>query len=188
MERDDIKAAIDKASEQMDQAIAHLERDLLRLRTGKASADLVSDIKVDYYGSPTPMSQVANISSGDSRSLVIQPWEKSMLAPIERAIFESNIGITPMNDGESVRINIPPLTEERRKDLAKQAKAYGEDAKISIRNARRDANNVIVKEVKDGYPEDLGKAKEKTIQDLTDKHIERIETTVAQKEKDIMKV
>ncbi len=188
MERDDIKAAIEKASEQMDQAIAHLERDLLRLRTGKASADLVSDIKVDYYGSPTPMSQVANISSGDARSLVIQPWEKSMLAPIERAIFESNIGITPMNDGEAVRINIPPLTEERRRDLAKQAKAYGEDAKISIRNARRDANNVITKEVKDGYPEDMGKAKEKTIQDLTDGHTTRIEETVAKKEKDIMTV
>ena len=188
MEQDDIKAAIDKASAQMDQAIAHLDRDLLKLRTGKASPDLVGDIKVDYYGSPTPMNQVANISKGDARSLVIQPWEKSMLAAIEKAIFESNIGITPMNDGESVRINIPPLTEERRKDLAKQAKAYGEDAKISIRNARRDANNTIVREEKNGYPEDQSKAKQKRVQEMTDKHIDTVEGKVEAKEKDIMTV
>ena len=188
MEQDDIKAAIDKARQQMTDAITHLERDLLRLRTGKASADLVNDIKVDYYGSPTPMNQVANISAGDARSLVIQPWEKSMLQNIERAIFESNIGITPMSDGEAVRINIPPLTEERRRDLAKQAKAYGEDAKISIRNARRDANNAIVKEEKNGYPEDQSKAKQKRVQELTDEHIAKVEQHVERKEKDIMTV
>lgn len=188
MQQDDIKAAIDKASSQMEQAIAHLERDLLRLRTGKASSDLVSDLMVNYYGTPTPLNQVANISAGDARSLVIQPWEKSMLANIEKAIFESNIGITPMNDGEAVRINIPPLTEERRRDLAKQAKAFGEDAKISVRNARRDANNSIQKEVKDGYPEDLAKAKEKEIQDLTDEHTAQIEAHIVKKEKDIMTV
>ena len=188
MEQDDIKAAIDKARQQMTDAIAHLERDLLRLRTGKASADLVNDIRVDYYGAPTPMNQVANISAGDARSLVIQPWEKSMLGAIERAIFESNIGITPMNDGEAVRINIPPLTEERRRDLAKQAKAYGEDAKISVRNARRDANNAIVREEKNGYPEDQSKGKQKQVQELTDKYIAQVEEHVDRKEKDIMTV
>ena len=185
---DDIKAALDKASEQMEQAIAHLERDLMRLRTGKASADLVNGIMVSYYGTPTPLNQVANVSTGDARSLVIQPWEKSTLAPIERAIFESNLGLTPMNDGEAVRINIPPLTEERRRDLAKQAKAFGEDAKISIRNARRDANQAIQREVKEGYPEDQAKGKEKRVQELTDDFTERIEATVARKEKEIMTV
>ena len=186
--QDDIKAALDKAKSQMEDALAHLERDLLRLRTGKASSDLVSDIMVNYYGSPTPMNQVANISTGDARSLVIQPWEKSMLGAIEKAIFESNIGITPMNDGEAVRINIPPLTEERRRDLAKQAKSYGEDAKISIRNARRDANQTIQREVKEGYAEDMAKAKEKDVQDLTDDYTARIESMITKKEAEIMKV
>ena len=186
--QDDIKAAIDKASSQMGQAIEHLEKELQRLRTGKASPSLVSGIMVDYYGSPTPMSQVANISAIDSRSISIQPWEKTLVPAIEKAIFESNIGLTPQSDGESVRINIPPLTEERRKDLAKQAKALGEDAKVSIRNARRDANNLISREVKAGYPEDQAKGKEKTVQDLTDKYSKSVEETILAKEKDIMTV
>ena len=186
--QDDIKAAIDKASGQMDQAVDHLEKELTRLRTGKASPSLVSGIMVDYYGSPTPMAQIANISTGDSRSIIIQPWEKTLVPAIEKAIFESNIGLTPQSDGEQVRINIPPLTEERRKDLAKQAKALGEDAKVSIRNARRDANNLITREVKAGFPEDQAKAKEKLIQDLTDKHSKSVEETIVAKEKDIMTV
>ena len=172
----------------MEHAIEHLEKELLRLRTGKASPSLVSGILVDYYGSSTPLTQVANVSTGDSRSLVIQPWEKSMIAPIERAIFESNIGLTPQNDGDSIRINIPPLTEERRKDLAKQGKAFGEDAKVSVRNARRDANNAIRKEVDKGYPEDQAKGKEKKVQELTDDFIKRIDDIITAKEKDIMTV
>ena len=183
--QDDIQAAIAKASSLMDTAIEHLQQELLRLRTGKASPSLVSGVLVDYYGSPTPISQVANVSTGDSRSLVIQPWEKSMIPAIERAIFESNIGLTPQSDGEGVRINIPPLTEERRRDLAKQARALGEDAKVSVRNARRDANNAIRREVDDGYPEDQAKGKEKRIQELTDKHIATIDETVAAKEKEL---
>ena len=183
--QDDIKAAIDKASELMDTAIEHLQQELLRLRTGKASPSLVSGIMVDYYGSPTPLTQVANVTTADSRSLVIQPWEKSMVPTIERAIFESNIGLTPQSDGESVRINIPPLTEERRRDLAKQARAYGEDAKVSVRNARRDANNAIRREVDEGYPEDQAKGKEKQIQEMTDRHIKTIDDTVAAKEKEL---
>ncbi len=186
--QDDIKASIDKAREQMKHAIDHLEKELLRLRTGKASPSLVSGIMVDYYGSQTPMSQVANITTGDSRSLVIQPWEKTLVPAIERAIFESNIGLTPQSDGETVRINIPPLTEERRRDLAKQGKAAGEDAKVSIRNARRDANNAIRKEVDNGYPEDQAKGKEKVIQDMTDEYSKKVDDTVATKEKDIMTV
>ena len=183
--QDDIQAAIAKARSLMDTAIDHLQQELLRLRTGKASPSLVSGILVDYYGSPTPISQVANVSTGDSRSLVIQPWEKSMIPAIERAIFESNIGLTPQSDGEGVRINIPPLTEERRRDLAKQAKALGEDAKVSVRNARRDANNAIRREVDEGYPEDQAKGKEKRIQELTDEHIAAIDRTVAAKEKEL---
>ena len=185
---DDIKAAIDKASATMDQAIEHLEKELLRLRTGKANASLVSGVMVQYYGSPTPLSQVANITTGDSRSLVIQPWEKSLIPAVERGIFESNIGLTPQSDGETVRINIPPLTTERRAELAKQAKAYGEDAKVSVRNSRRDANNAIRREVDAGYPEDQAKGKEKRIQEMTDAHIKRIDDTVAAKEKDIMTI
>lgn len=183
--QDDIKAAIDRATDLMDTALDHLQQELLRLRTGKASPSLVSGILVDYYGSPTPMSQVANIGTADSRSLVIQPWEKSMIPAIERAIFESNVGLTPQSDGEGVRINIPPLTEERRRDLAKQAKALGEDAKVSVRNARRDANNAIRKEVDTGYPEDQAKGKEKRVQEFTDKHIAKIDETVAAKEKEL---
>ena len=185
---DDIKAAIDKARSQMDHAIEHLEKELVRLRTGKASPSLVSGIMVDYYGSPTPITQVANVTTGDSRSLVIQPWEKTMIANIERAIFESNIGLTPQSDGESVRINIPPLTEERRAQLAKQARALGEDAKVSVRNARRDANNAIRREVDAGFPEDQAKGKEKQVQELTDNHIKRIDSTVSNKEKELMTV
>ncbi len=185
---EDPQEALKEAKALMDESIQHLEKELTRLRAGKASPALVSGIMADYYGSPTPLSQIANITLGDSRSLMIQPWEKTMVPAIERAIFESNIGLTPQSDGETVRINIPPLTEERRKDLAKQAKAHGEDAKVSIRNVRRDANNVITRAVKEGFPEDQGNRKEKQIQEATDEHIARIEAVVAAKEKDIMTI
>jgi len=186
--QDDIQASFDKASAQMKQAVEHLEKELTRLRTGKASPSLVSGLMVDYYGAQTPLTQVANVTTGDSRSLIIQPWEKTMVPAIERAIFESNIGLTPQSDGDTVRINIPPLTEERRKDLAKQGKAFGEEAKVSIRNSRRDANNAIRREVDNGYPEDQANRKEKQIQELTDEYIVRIDKTVATKEKEILTV
>lgn len=185
---DDPQEAIDKARQLMDEALEHLDKELSRLRAGKASPALVSGLMVDYYGSPTPIGQVANITLGDSRSLLIQPWEKSTIAAIERSIFESNIGLTPQSDGEVVRINIPPLTEERRRDLAKQAKAFGEDAKVSIRNARRDANNAVTRAVKEGFPEDQGKNREKVVQDATDQHSARVDEVIAAKEKDIMTV
>lgn len=172
----------------MDHAIEHLEHELAKVRTGKASTTMLEGIMAPYYGTPTPISQIGNVSTADAKTLVIQPWEKSMLAPIEKAIFEANLGVTPQNDGEVIRIMIPPLTEDRRKDLAKKAKALGEDAKVSIRNTRRDAMEHIKKAIKDGYPEDAGKRKEQDIQDMTNKYSTKVDHLVEVKEKDIMTV
>jgi ribosome recycling factor len=149
---------------------------------------MLDGLLVAYYGSPTPLKQVANVNTADARTIVIQPWEKNMLGPIERAIFEANFGITPQNDGEVVRLIIPPLTEDRRRDLVKQVKQLGEDAKVSIRNSRRDAINSIKKEVKDGYPEDAGKRREGEIQELTDKYTAKVDKMLEVKEEDIMTV
>lgn len=188
MDAAEVNKHIDHARELMDQSVEHLQKELVKISTGKASTSMLEGIFVDYYGAPTPLNQVANVSIADTRTLVIQPWEKNMLAPIEKAIFEANMGVTPQNDGEVVRINIPPLTEERRKDLVKKVKALGEDAKVSVRNARREAMDQIKKAVKEGFPEDAGKSKEDEVQKLTDKHIENIDRTVEAKEKDIMTV
>ncbi len=171
----------------MDEAIKHLEKELITVRAGKASASMLNGVFVDYYGSQTPISQVATISTPDARSLTIQPWEKNMLQPIEKAIFAANLGVTPQNNGEMVRLNMPPLTEQRRKDLAKQVHAIGEDAKVSVRNVRRDANNDL-KKLKDDLSEDILKGVQKEVQDLTDTHISRIEKIVAAKEKEIMAI
>ena len=179
---------LEMAQELMKEAIEHLSRELLKINTGKASPAMVNDLLVDYYGSPTPLKQVANISKSDVKTLTIQPWEKSMLSPIEKSIFEANLGVTPMNDGELIRIVIPPLTEERRIQLSKKAKSVGEEAKISIRNARREAMDVIKKAVKDGYPEDAGKRRESEVQDLTNDFSKKIDHLVEVKEKDIMTV
>ena len=149
---------------------------------------MVNDLLVDYYGSPTPLKQVANVSKSDMRTLAIQPWEKSMLAPIERSIFEANLGVTPMNDGEMIRLMIPPLTEDRRKLLGKKAKGVGEEAKVSVRNARREAMDAIKKAVKNGYPEDTGKKEEANVQEVTNSFGKKIDDLVAAKEKDIMTV
>lgn len=186
--QEEIDLILEIAREGMGQSIDHLKHELSKIRAGKASTAMLDGIKVEYYGSPTPLSQVANVSTADAKTLVIQPWEKSMLAPIERAIFEANLGLTPMNDGEMVRINIPPLTEERRKGLAKSAKKLGEDAKIGIRSARHKAMDGIKKAVKDGYPEDAGKKRETEIQGLTDSHSKKIDEMLTAKEKDIMTV
>ncbi len=172
----------------MDSALEHLQAELRKIRTGKASPAMLEGIMVDYYGTPTPLQQVANLSAPDSRTIAIQPWEKSMLATIEQAIFQANLGLTPQNDGEFVRIGIPALTEERRKDLVKQAKALGEDAKVSLRSARHKMMDAVKQAVKDGYPEDAGKRKETAVQSTTDEAAKKVDDLVAQREKDILTI
>lgn len=173
---------------EMKKSLDHLITETQRIRTGKASPAMLSSIMVDYYGTPTSLSQVANVGVADSKTLTIQPWEKSMLAPIEHAIFAANLGLTPMNDGEFVRIIIPPMTEERRMDLVKQTKSFGEDAKVSIRSVRHKAMDFIKKEVKDGYPEDAGKRKEKEVEDMVHDFYKKVEVILEEKEKDILTV
>ena len=185
---EELEMSLEISQEMMSDAVERLKRELLRVSTGKASPAMVSGLLVDYYGSPTPLKQVANVSKSDARTLVIQPWEKAMLAPIERSIFEANLGVTPMNDGELVRLVIPPLTEERRKGLSKKAKSVGEEAKISVRNARKEAMNAVKKAVKNGYPEDAGKKEEANIQEMTNNFSKKIDALVVAKEKDIMTV
>jgi len=172
----------------MDKAIDHLSAELVKIRAGKASPSMINGIMVDYYGTPTPLTQVANVATPDSRTISIQPWEKGLLGDIEKSIFEANLGLTPMNDGEFVRISIPALTEERRKELVKQSKRYAEDAKVSLRNARHKLMDVVKKEVKDGYPEDAGKKKESEIDGLVKSYSDKIEKLMESKEKDILKV
>ena len=184
----EIQEYFELTESEMDASIDHLKRELMKISTGKANPNMVSGILVSYYGSETPLNQVANVTVADSRTLTIQPWEKSMIAPIEKAIFEANLGVTPQNDGELVRLSIPPLTEDRRKQLAKQAKDQGEDTKGSIRNARRDLMNEIKKAVKDGYPEDAGKRKEDEAESLTKKYVGRVDELVKNKEEDIFTI
>ncbi|HMQ46874.1 MAG TPA: ribosome recycling factor [Saprospiraceae bacterium] len=172
----------------MQAAIEHLEKELVKVRAGKASPAMLDGLLVEYYGTPTPLNQVANVSTSDARTIVIQPWEKKMLAAIERAIFEANLGITPQNDGEVVRLGIPPLTEERRKDMVKKVKAIGEDTKVGIRSHRRDGMDFIKKAVKNGLPEDFGKQMEGSIDEMTKKFIDDVDKILAAKEKDIMTV
>ncbi len=188
MQTEEINTLMKDAKLGMDSAIEHLVFELTKVRTGKASPSLLIDIAINYYGSMTPLNQVASISTSDARTLVIQPWEKSLLGPIERALFEANLGITPMNDGEVIRLAIPMLTEERRKELVKVAKQLGEDAKISIRNSRHKALDGIKKAVKDGYSEDLGKCREAEIQDLVNEYSKKVDQLVEAKEKDVMTV
>ncbi len=183
-----INMAFEDGKENMDKAIQHLHDELLKVRTGKASTSILKGIYVDYYGNPTPLSQVANLSTPDSKTISIQPWEKPMLALIEQAIFAANIGLTPMNDGEFVRISIPPLTEERRREMVKYAKNLGEETKISLRNERHKMLDIIKSEVKDGFPEDQGKRKESEVQTLVNKYADDIGKLIEAKEKDIMTV
>ena len=179
----------DATEEHMQKSISHLEHELRSIRAGKASPQMLAPVMVDYYGTPTPLSQVANVSVRDAQTLSIQPWEKKMLPVIERAIINANLGFAPNNNGEVVIINIPPLTEERRKKLVKQAKEEAEIAKVSIRNIRKDANNDIKKLEKDKeISEDESKIAHEKVQKLTDKYIEEIEKHLEKKEKDIMTV
>ena len=179
---------LDEGQESMDKAIQHLQFELSKLRAGKASPSMLEDVRVDYYGTPTPLHQLANVNTPDARTLSVQPWEKSVLAAIERAIINSNLGLNPSNDGHLIRINIPPLTEERRKELVKRAKAEGEHAKVSIRSARRDVNEECKKLQKDGLPEDMIKDAETKVQQMTDKMIAKVDEVLATKEKEIMTV
>jgi len=185
---EEVEMIMDMVKEGMSKSIDHLVQELKKIRAGKASPDMISSVMVDYYGSPTPLQQVANVTAADSRTLSIQAWEKSMLAPIEKAIFEANLGLTPMNDGEFVRINIPPMTEERRKELAKRVKAIGDDTKVSIRSSRREGMEGIKSSVKEGYSEDLGKRKEDEIQNLTNTYSAKVDEVCAKKEKEVMTV
>jgi ribosome recycling factor len=185
---EDIKQVMTEAKAHMDKALEHLEHELTKLRTGKASTAIVQDLLVDYYGSPTLIGQVANIQVSDARTVVIQPWERNMLGPIERVIINSNLGITPANDGEIIRLSIPPLTEERRKDLVKKAKHAGEESKVGVRNARHKALDQVKKAVKDGLPEDLGKRTETDLQELVNKYVKHVDEIVGTKEKEIMTV
>lgn len=186
--QEEVNRYVEEAQGLMDKAIDHLSHELIKVRAGKASPAMLEGLMVPYYGSPTPIGQVANVTTGDARTIVIQPWEKNMLSPISRAIMEANLGFNPQDDGQVVRINVPALTEERRKDLVKLAKQLGEDAKIGVRNARRDALEHIKKAIKAGYPEDSGHDKEKTVQALTDKYIQQVDHLIEMKEKDIMTV
>lgn len=183
-----IETTVTKGKQEMEKAIEHFRGELLKIRAGKASPAVLKGVMVDYYGNPTPLSQVANISTPDARTLSIQPWEKSLLGAIEKSIFEANLGYTPMNDGEFVRIVIPPLTEERRKQMVKQTKTYGEDAKVSFRNSRHKMLDFIKKEVKEGYPEDAGKKKEAEVQELLNSYSKNVDKILEAKEKDIMTV
>ncbi len=185
---EEVNSNISKMKKSMDDAIAHLENELAKIRTGKASPSMLSGLLVDYYDNPTPLNQVANVGASDAKTLTIQPWEKKMLSTIEQAIFAANLGLTPMNDGELIRINIPPLTEERRKEMVKRAKALGEDGKISLRNARHKVMDFIKKAVKDGLPEDMGKDKEAEVQKIIDDYTNKINDMVTAKEEDIMTI
>ena len=184
----EINMHIDLAKESMDGALEHLQHELNKIKAGKAATSMLNGVMVPYYGAPTPLANVANVSTSDARTIIVQPWEKKVIGAIEKAIFDANLGLTPQNDGTMIRISIPPLTEERRKELAKKSKLIGEDAKVSVRNARRDVMEHIKKEVKNGYAEDLGKKKEEEVQGITNKYIEKVDKMVEGKEKEMMTV
>ncbi|SMO59246.1 ribosome recycling factor [Solitalea koreensis] len=183
-----IKIQLDDAKGHMEKALNHTDGELVKIRAGKAMPSMVDGVHVEYYGSPVPITQVASVNTPDARTIVIQPWEKTMISPIEKAIMEANLGFNPQNDGIVVRINVPPLTEERRKDLVKKVKAEGEHGKVTVRNIRKDANEKIKKAQKDGVAEDEAKMGEAEIQKLTDVYILKIDKLCEAKEKEILTV
>jgi ribosome recycling factor len=185
---EEIEFILDSTKESMEDSIAHLGKSFLNIRAGKASPAMLGSVFVDYYGSATPLSQVSKISVPDARTITLQPFEKNMLHAIEKAIMIANLGFNPMNNGDMVIISVPPLTEERRRELAKQAKSEAEDAKIGIRNARKDANTEIKKLEKDGTSEDVCKSAEDDVQNLTNAYIKKIDELLVEKEAEIMKV
>lgn len=185
---EEIDFILDTAKEAMENAMEHLDKQLQKIRAGKASPLMLSGVKLDYYGALTPLSQVANVAAIDGRTITVQPWEKGVLEDIERAIINSNLGLNPQNNGESILINIPALTEERRVELSKQAKAEGEHAKVGVRNARKEANDEVKKLKNDGLSEDMVKDAEGEVQKITDTYIAKVDVLISAKEKDIMTV
>lgn len=184
----EVKEYLDNAKDSMELAVEYLDETLSHIRAGKASPKLLDAIRVNYYGSMAPVSNVANISVPDARTIAITPWEKSMFKEIEKAIINSELGITPENNGEVIRLSIPPLTEDRRKQLVKQSKAEAENAKVSVRNARREAIEGLKKEIKKGLSEDMEKDAENDVQKLHDKYMKKIDDIFAAKEKEILTV
>ena len=184
----DTNTILDDASRRMQKAVDFLEETLLNIRAGKASTNVLNSVFVDYYGSQTPVSGVASVTVPDAKTILIQPWDKNMIRPIEKAIIDSNIGLTPSNNGEHIRLSMPPVTEERRKDLVKQVKAEAENARISLRNARRDAVDAFKKAQKDGMPEDEAKDGETRSQKLLEKYTKLVDAAIEKKEKEIMTV
>jgi ribosome recycling factor len=185
---DELKKLLESTEEQMKSSISHLETELAKIRAGKANPSMLDAVMVDYYGNKVPLSNVGNVSSPDPRTLLIQPWEKAMITPIEKAIMLANLGFNPQNDGSLIRISIPPLTEERRKDLVKKAKAEAEHAKVSLRNIRKQSNEEIKKLQKAGTPEDMTKSCEQKVQELTDGFSAKADKHIEVKEKEIMTV
>lgn len=185
---EEIQLQLEDTEEKMEKALIHLEEELLRIRAGKATPNILDGISVDYYGSLTPLNQVSNISTPDGKTIAVQPWEKSMVETIEKAILAANIGLTPINNGELIRINIPPLTEERRNNLVKQIRQMAENTRVSIRNTRREANEALKQMKKDGLSEDLEKDAEVKVQEMTDKYIGKVDTLIDAKEKDILTI
>ena len=184
----EIEKYLTDAEESMDMAVAYLDETLSHIRAGKASPKLLDSIRVDYYGTMSPISNVANVSVPDARTIAITPWEKGMFKVIEKAIIDSTLGIMPENNGEVIRLSIPPLTEDRRKDLVKQSKAEAENAKVSVRNARREAIEGLKKEIKNGLSEDIEKDAENDVQKLHDRFMKKIDELFANKEKEILTV
>jgi ribosome recycling factor len=185
---EDVELFLEDTKDAMVKALKHLEEDLRNVRAGKASPDMLSGIKIEYYGVPTPLNQVASVKLLDSRTLAISPFERKIISDIERAIFQSNIGVTPQNDGEMIRLTLPPMTEDRRRDLVKQSKNFGEITKVAIRAARKDGNEAIRSLVKDGLSEDEGKAAEETIQQYTNEYSAKVEKMLQTKEEEIMTI
>ena len=185
---EEIQMYLDEAREMMGKAITHLKNELVKIRAGKASPNMLDSVKVEYYGTPTPLNQTASVTTPDARTIFIKPWEKKIISDIERAIINSDLGLNPQNDGEQVIINIPMLTEERRLQLVKQARSEGENAKVSIRNIRKETNDGLKQLQKDGMAEDDIKRAEDKVQQLTDEHSKKIDEILEHKEKDIMTV
>ena len=185
---DEVKMALEEATDAMQKALDHLDFELSKIRAGKASPAMLDGVKLDYYGSPTLLKNIANVNTPDARTITVQPWEKHMLTDIGKAIMEANLGLNPQNNGDLIIISVPMLTEERRKDLSKRAHAEGEHAKVGIRNARKEALDFIKTAQKDGLPEDEAKAGETKVQELTDKFNRKVEEMIAVKDKDIMTI
>jgi ribosome recycling factor len=185
---EEVQFELDSCQEAMQKSLERLDQELTKIRAGKSNPSMLSSVKVDYYGALTPLAQVANVSTPDAKTLTVQPWEKGMLEPISKAIIDSNLGLNPQNNGDVIIISIPALTEERRRDLTKQAKGVGEDAKVAIRSARKNANDGVKLLKDDGLPEDALKDAESKVQDLTNEFVGRVDAVIAAKDKDIMTV